>query len=57
MVYLKVDPTLVDLMDGFTRDVTWVGHHGTDDLEVQLRTERDLEPAQELFRAHCAQAG
>ncbi|MEU4111775.1 DUF5655 domain-containing protein [Streptomyces sp. NPDC027717] len=56
LVYLKVDPTQVDLLDGFTRDVTGIGHHGTGDLEVQLRTERDLERAQELFRASYTRA-
>jgi predicted transport protein len=50
LVYLKVDPTTVDLLPGITRNVTGVGHHGTGDLEVQLRTERDLERAQDLFR-------
>ncbi|MFF3334906.1 DUF5655 domain-containing protein [Streptomyces sp. NPDC002888] len=50
LVYLKADPKEVDLVPGFTRDVTGLGHHGTGDLEVQLRTERDLERAQDLFR-------
>ncbi|MEU2951044.1 DUF5655 domain-containing protein [Streptomyces xanthochromogenes] len=50
LVYLKADPKDVDLVPGFTRDVTGLGHHGTGDLEVQLRTERDLERAQDLFR-------
>ncbi|WP_329025717.1 DUF5655 domain-containing protein [Streptomyces sp. NBC_00690] len=49
LVYLKADPGTVDLVPGFTRDVTGLGHHGTGDLEVQLRTERDLERAQDLF--------
>ncbi|MEU6814099.1 DUF5655 domain-containing protein [Streptomyces sp. NPDC046860] len=56
LVYLKVDPTQVDLLDGFTRDVTGIGHHGTGDLEVQVRTERDLTRAHELFRAGYASA-
>ncbi|MER7540399.1 DUF5655 domain-containing protein [Streptomyces sp. NPDC097704] len=56
LVYLKADPKQVDLVPGFTRDVTGLGHHGTGDLEVQLRTERDLERAQELFRASYAVA-
>ncbi|MEU9240753.1 DUF5655 domain-containing protein [Streptomyces sp. NPDC048385] len=50
LVYLKADPKEVDLVPGFTRDVTGLGHHGTGDLEVQLRTDRDLERAQDLFR-------
>ncbi|MGN9821558.1 DUF5655 domain-containing protein [Streptomyces sp. SD11] len=56
LVYLKVDPGLVDLVPGFTRDVSGLGHHGTGDLEVQLRTPRDVERAQELFRASYAAA-
>ncbi|QIY53462.1 transporter [Streptomyces sp. RPA4-5] len=54
LVYLKADPKQVDLMPGFTRDVTGLGHHGTGDLEVQLRTLGDVERAQELFRASYA---
>ncbi|GAA2255041.1 DUF5655 domain-containing protein [Streptomyces amakusaensis] len=56
LVYLKADPGTVDLVPGFTRDVTGLGHHGTGDLEVQLRTERDLERAQDLFRLSYAAA-
>ncbi|MEU9930802.1 DUF5655 domain-containing protein [Streptomyces anulatus] len=56
LVYLKVDPKDVDLVPGFTRDVAGLGHHGTGDLEVQLRTPRDVERALELFRASYAAA-
>ena len=56
LVYLKGDPEEVDLVPGFTRDVTGLGHHGTGDLEVQLRSERDLERAQDLFRLSYAAA-
>ncbi|GGK29209.1 transporter [Streptomyces camponoticapitis] len=54
LVYLKVDPKDVDLVPGFTRNVTGLGHHGTGDLEVQLRTPRDVERARDLFRASYA---
>ncbi|MGA5711379.1 transporter [Streptomyces cellulosae] len=50
LVYLTADPAHVDLVPGFTRDVTGLGHHGTGNLEVQLRTDRDLEQAEVLFR-------
>ncbi|MFC0844761.1 transporter [Streptomyces noboritoensis] len=50
LVYLKADPRSVELVPGFTRDVTGLGHHGTGDLEVSLRTERDVERARDLFR-------
>lgn len=56
LVYLKADPADVDLVPGFTRDVSGLGHHGTGDLEVQLRTPRDVGRAQELFRANYAAA-
>ncbi|TYR66583.1 hypothetical protein FY004_00225 [Streptomyces parvus] len=56
LVYLKVDPTEVDPVPGFTRDVSGLGHHGTGDLEVQLRTPRAVERAQDLFRARYAAA-
>jgi predicted transport protein len=36
--------------------VSGLGHHGTGDLEVQLRTPRDVERAQDLFRASYAAA-
>ncbi|MFF3979703.1 DUF5655 domain-containing protein [Streptomyces sp. NPDC001828] len=56
LVYLKVNPKGVDLVPGFTRDVSGLGHHGTGDLEVQLRTPRDVERAQDMFRASYAAA-
>ncbi|MDJ0464720.1 DUF5655 domain-containing protein [Streptomyces sp. H27-C3] len=56
LVYLKADPKEVDLVPGFTRNVTGLGHHGTGDLEVQLRTPRDVERAEDLFRASYAAA-
>ncbi|WP_327666668.1 endonuclease NucS [Streptomyces sp. NBC_00485] len=56
LVYLKVDPKDIELVPGFTRDVSGLGHHGTGDLEVQLRTPRDVESAQDLFRASYAAA-
>ncbi|MFD4022231.1 DUF5655 domain-containing protein [Streptomyces sp. NPDC058576] len=56
LVYLKVDPADVAMVPGFTRDVRGLGHHGTGDLEVQLRTPRDVERAKDLFRASYAAA-
>jgi len=56
LVYLRADPRKVDLIPGFTRDVTGLGHHGTGDLEVRLRTEKDLERAGDLLRLSYAAA-
>ncbi|MFE6104064.1 transporter [Streptomyces laurentii] len=55
-VYLSLDPAEVDLVPDFTRNVMGLGHHGTGDVEVRLRTERDLERAHDLFRASYAAA-
>jgi predicted transport protein len=56
LVYLRADPNEVDLVPGFTRDVTGLGHHGTGNLEVRLRTEKDLERTGELLRLSYAAA-
>jgi predicted transport protein len=48
-VFLKVDPSSIQLQDGFTRDVSNIGHYGTGDLQVTLRTMGDFEKAQPLF--------
>ena len=48
--YLKIDPDEVDLLPGFTRDVRGVGHYGTGDLEVRIRTLEGLERAKPLFQ-------
>jgi predicted transport protein len=50
IVYLKVDPKSLELDQGFSRDVTNIGHFGTGDLEVTLRTMEDFARAQPLIR-------
>lgn len=51
LVYLKVDPSSIELIEGFTRDVKNIGHFGTGDLEVTIRNESDFENAKPLFEA------
>jgi predicted transport protein len=53
---VTADPKDVDLVPGFTRKVTGPRHHGTGDLEVQLRVEQDLERVHDLFRLSYAAA-
>lgn len=48
-LYLKVNPDGVQLEDGFTRDVRDVGHFGTGDLEVTLKSHDDFERAKDLI--------
>ena len=48
-VFVKVDPDTVDLEENFTRDVRDIGHLGTGDLEISLRTREDFERAKPLL--------
>jgi len=45
LVYLKLDPKAVSLENGFSRDVSSIGHFGTGDLEITIRTMADFEKA------------
>lgn len=48
-VYLKINPKSLVLEENFTRDVTDIGHWGTGDLQVSLRSMADFERAKPLF--------
>lgn len=49
LLYLKVDPTIVTIEQGFTRDVTNIGHYGTGDLEIRINNDEDLEKAKHFI--------
>ena len=49
LVWTKLDPSSVPLEEGFTRDVSQIGHAGTGDLEIRIHTAADLERAQPLL--------
>jgi len=48
-IYLKVDPATVNLEEGFSRDVSRIGHWGTGDLEVILHNLEELDRAKPLI--------
>lgn len=52
-LYLKVDPEVIALIDGledgFTRNVSKIGHFGTGDLEVTIKNHADFERAKDLI--------
>lgn len=48
--FVKVDPSTIALEKDFTRDVRKIGHYGSGDLEVNLRSRDDLERAKHLFQ-------
>ncbi|KGN37554.1 DUF5655 domain-containing protein [Knoellia subterranea] len=49
-LYLKVNPDTVDLIDGFSRDVSQIGHFGTGDLEVRVKDSDSLAQALPLVQ-------
>lgn len=48
--YLNLNPDAVELDQNFMRDVRQIGHFGTGDLELTLRTKRDVEKSISLLR-------
>lgn len=49
LVYLKVKPDTITLENGFTRDVSNIGHYGTGDLEVTISNDENIERAKHLI--------
>ncbi len=50
LAFVRLDPSDVQLEEGFTRDVRKIGHQGTGDLEISLHSMAEFENAQPLFR-------
>ncbi len=49
LVYVRVDPSKVELQEGFTRDMRNKGHYGTGDLELSIMSDEDFERAKPFF--------
>lgn len=49
LLHVKVDPESIQLEEGFTKDVRNIGHWGTGDLEIVIRSSTDLERARPLL--------
>jgi predicted transport protein len=54
LVYLKLDPQFVDLLEGFSRDVSKIGHFGTGDLELRISNTANWPLVEELTRQSYA---
>ncbi|KRC49484.1 transporter [Leifsonia sp. Root227] len=50
LVYLKLDPQSVQLEEGFTRDVSKIGHFGTGDLELRVEDDSRWGQVEDLTR-------
>lgn len=55
LVTLRLDPASVKPEEGFSRDVSQVGHWGTGDVELTLRGQADLERARPLLERSYAE--
>lgn len=49
LLHLKLNPDDVNLEEGFMRDMRGVGHFGTGDLEVIIKSVEDFEKVKPLF--------
>jgi predicted transport protein len=49
VVFVKVDPSKVELQEHFLRDVREIGHYGTGDLEITIKSKEDLQKAKQLL--------
>lgn len=49
LVFVKVSPDSIALETGFTRDVSSIGHYGTGDLEITLKSRDDFDRAKPLL--------
>ena len=48
-MYVKLDPTRIGLFEGFTRDVSNIGHYGTGDLEITIKSTDDFDRAKSFL--------
>lgn len=49
LLHLRVNPDTIELEDGFTRDVRNIGHYGTGELRVVIKSISDFEKAKKYI--------
>ena len=50
LLHLRINPDTIELEDGFTRDVRNIGHYGTGDLRVIIKSINDFEKAKKFIK-------
>jgi len=45
LLHMRLNPDEINLEDGFTRDMKGIGHFGTGDLQILIKTEEDFKKA------------
>ncbi|MFM0173337.1 DUF5655 domain-containing protein [Paraburkholderia sediminicola] len=56
LMILKLDPSTVALEEGFSRDISQIGHWGTGDVELTLRGQADFDRAKTLLERSYIEA-
>ncbi len=56
-LFLKLDPDELSPLPANARDVRQIGHYGTGDLELTIRTKEDVELARPLIKAAFERTG
>ena len=49
LLHLKLDPKTIELETGFSRDVTTIGHWGTGNVQLHIKSKDDLAKARPLI--------
>jgi predicted transport protein len=49
LLHLRLNPDTIELEEGFTRDMRGVGHFGTGDLQISIKSVEDFEKAKALI--------
>ena len=49
LLHIRLDPQTVIFEDGFSRNVTGIGHWGTGDVEVSIKNSEDIEKVKTLI--------
>jgi predicted transport protein len=57
VLFLKLNPKEIPDLPGIARDVTDIGHFGTGDLEIALRSPEDLEAAKPFIEMAYRKVG
>jgi predicted transport protein len=57
LLFLKLDPKATKGPAGMSRDVSAIGHGGTGDLELTLRSEKDMQAAKPLLELAYQRVG
>jgi len=56
-LYIKLNPKVIKDLPAIARDVTEIGHYGTGDLEITVKSENDFEAAKQYIKMAYKRVG